>query len=166
MRWYWLGSSYHLVNILEPSTLPLPCTSGAVSACPSEMVLAWVHDLVAAEAAATPTRCALADIRVLAVLVTACQGNVAVGVRVGYSAPDNVYVVMAQPPGTSKCRVFTDLTAPLEGYETEHVDLIADDNTPERLASMLYEQDGAANLGSSKGMLSIPCGWIMGASGT
>jgi replicative DNA helicase len=83
----------------------------------------WLATYVVALATSTQTPPDLPGMLVLAALSTAVGGRVEVEVRPDWWEPSNLFVVVAQEPGTRKSAVFRDVTAPLEELEQELVEV-------------------------------------------
>jgi hypothetical protein len=108
----------------EDGAWPEPLPLGAevdLPPFPVDAFPGWLAEFVAAEAEATQTPPDLAGMLALAALSTAAARRVEVEVRPGGWEPVNLYVVVAQEPGTRKSAVFRDVTMPLRELERELV---------------------------------------------
>jgi hypothetical protein len=90
---------------------------------------AWAEEFVTALADSTQTPRDLSAMLILAAMATAAARKVRVQVRPGWSEPENLYVVVAMPPGSRKSPVFARVTEPLMAWERQALDWARPDIT-------------------------------------
>lgn len=113
-------SSSDSPSTAEPSNFweaPAPFFQADAPAFPTDALPEHLRAYVEAEATATQTPADLAAMVGLAVLGVACQRNIRMKVRDGWSEPVNVYTVTALPSGSRKSTVLHDMAEPLEAFE-------------------------------------------------
>jgi Protein of unknown function (DUF3987) len=134
---------------------------------PAEALPAWVELFVEALSTFTQTPLDLGAMLSIGALAASASRHVVVRVRRDWEEPLNAYVGVGLPSGSRKSPVFGPIMAPLETLERELVkaarrggqdqddgrmpQLIAEDITPEAVASLLAEQGGRLALLSDEG---------------
>lgn len=92
---------------------------------PVAVLPSWLRDWVIAEATATQTPSDLPAMLALAVVATACQRFMDVGVRDGWTEPPSIYTAPVLPPGSRKSAVMHDAREPLDAHECEQAERLA-----------------------------------------
>ncbi len=133
---------------------------------PAEVLPVWAALFVEALATFTQTPLDLGAMLAIGALAAAASRYVVVRVRRDWEEPLNAYIGIGLPSGSRKSPVFGPIMAPLETLERELVkaarrggqdddrpmpQLIAEDITPEAVASLLAEQGGRLALLSDEG---------------
>jgi hypothetical protein len=158
---------------------PVPFAQFDLPPFPTEALPCWIRRFVEAEATATQTPPDLAGLLGLSVCAASIAKRLVVEVRDGWREPTNIFTVTVLPPGNRRSAVFEAATAPLTAFEeaaarqwaqelaaakaqgdSEHVNelkeqgaprLIADDCSPERLATLIRNHGGRMAVLSSEG---------------
>jgi hypothetical protein len=139
-------------NAAELWGSPAPFHEFDLPRFPIETLPGWVRNFVEAEAHTTQTPVDLAAMLSLSVGALACAKVVEVEPWEGWREPTNLFTAIAMPPGSRKSKVFADVTAPVEEFETKLAEEKAPEITEQQTRLEVYEgrlqkaQKAAANV--------------------
>jgi replicative DNA helicase len=108
-----------------PWELPIPFQESSLPPFPTETLPGWLKQYVEELATATQTPPDLPAMVVLSVVSAAVAKKVEVEVKLGYTEPVTIYMVIAMEPGNRKSAVFGQATSPLQEYEEEEAQRLA-----------------------------------------
>src|SRR5215208_1216434 len=122
-----------------PWEAPAPFHTFVLPEFPTDALPIWLKEFVEAEANATQTPVDLAAMLTLTVGGLACAKIVEVEPWDGWREPVNLFTATAMPPGSRKSAVYTDVMAPVEESEAQHVEDKAPEIDEQQTKVKIYE---------------------------